>query len=372
MKKIIFLTGTRADFGKLKSLIEITDKSKNFETHIFVTGMHMIPKYGKTIDEIRKGGYKNIFPFYNQSVYEPMEMVLSKTIEGFSYYVQFTNPDLIIVHGDRIEALAGAIVGALNNILVGHVEGGEISGTVDELIRHAISKMSHVHFVSNIKSKKRLIQMGEEPKSVFIIGSPDIDLMFSRKLKSINFVKKYYDINFSDFSIGIFHPVVSEYGQVKNQIANVVEALVQSGENYILIYPNNDLGSNFIFDEYKKLKVNPHFRIFPSLRFEYFLVLLKHAEFIIGNSSCGIREAPYYGTPTINIGTRQKGRSFAKNLLNCRPSKQAILAKIKLAKELKIKPSMRWGDGRSSEHFLKILNSAEIWKIKKQKKFHHL
>ena len=190
IKKIVFLTGTRADFGKLKSLIAITSKNRRFEVHIFVTGMHMNPKYGRTVNEIEKCGYKNIFTYYNHMDYDSMDVVLSKTINGFSSFVKDIRPDLIVVHGDRVETLAGAIVGALNNILTAHIEGGEVSGTIDELIRHSVSKLSHLHFVSNSIAKKRLIQMGELPKSIFEIGSPDIDILLSSKLPSINEVKK--------------------------------------------------------------------------------------------------------------------------------------------------------------------------------------
>ncbi len=166
-KKISFLTGTRADFGKIKSLIEILRLNEQFDVHIFATGMHMEVKYGYTVLEIEKCGYDNIYKYINQINGAAMDITLSKTIEGFANYVHLIKPDLIVVHGDRIEALAGATVGALNNILVAHIEGGELSGTVDELIRHAVSKLSHTHFVANEEAKKRLQQMGEK-KTVYL------------------------------------------------------------------------------------------------------------------------------------------------------------------------------------------------------------
>mgnify|MGYP003536605101 CR=1 FL=1 len=144
MKKIVFLTGTRADFGKLKSLMSISQNSKDFDVHLFVTGMHMNSLYGYTVDEIEKAGFKNIYKYINHDSIEYMDRTLAKTIEGFSQFIKQISPDLIIVHGDRVEALAGAIVGSLNNILVAHIEGGEVSGTIDELIRHSVTKMSHM------------------------------------------------------------------------------------------------------------------------------------------------------------------------------------------------------------------------------------
>ena len=155
MKKILFLSGTRADFGKLKSLIKIVQNSDEFESHVFVTGMHMNSLYGKTVDEIYKSKIENITTFINYDKDEFMDITLANTIVGFSEYIKSLNPDLIVVHGDRVEALAGAISGSINNYLVAHIEGGEVSGTIDELIRHSVSKMSHIHLVANNEAKNR-------------------------------------------------------------------------------------------------------------------------------------------------------------------------------------------------------------------------
>lgn len=370
MKKIIFLSGTRADFGKIKSLIEIISKKKDFQVYIFATGMHMDPKYGRTVDEIIKSGYKNIFMYYNHSDSDSMDIVLAKTIEGFSNYVTDIKPDLIIVHGDRVEVLAGAIVGSLNNILTAHIEGGEVSGTVDELVRHAVSKLSHIHFVSNEAAKNRLIQMGEDPYSIHIIGSPDVDIMLSDKLPKLKFVKKYYEIKYKDYAIATFHPVVTELADIKFQIKNFIDALIESNLNYILIYPNNDKGSEYIFSEYERIIKNKKFRYLPSIRFEYFLVLLKNSKFVIGNSSAGVRETPYYQVPSVNIGTRQNGRSKHESIINCEYRKKDILNAIILAKKLKIrKKYTKFGEGKSDKLFFEVLKKDSIWKTRKQKIF---
>ena len=368
-KKIVFLTGTRADFGKLKSLIEVVIKEPDLEAHIFATGMHMNSKYGKTVDEIRKCGYTNIFSYINHHDFDSMDTILAKTIDGFSGYIKELNPDLIVIHGDRVEALAGAIVGALNNILVAHIEGGEVSGTIDELVRHAVSKMSHVHFVANSTAKNRLIQMGELPQSIFEIGSPDVDVMLSDKLPSIEKVKEYYEIPFDNYSVVMFHPVTTEIDQIIDQAEQLVEALIESNKNYVVVYPNNDMGNDYILRSYKKLSNNECFLIFPSLRFEYFLILLKHAEFIIGNSSAGIREAPYYGIPTINIGTRQNNRSVTKDIINVDYTKSEILKAISLTNNVKLTPINHYGDGKSDILFINELKKESFWKISKQKYF---
>jgi len=370
MKKILFLTGTRADFGKIKSLISILDNHQEFETFVFVTGMHMQKEYGYTLIEIERCNFKNVHAFENHTHETTMDLTLAKTIEGFSSYCKKINPDLIVIHGDRVETLAGAIVGSLNNILVAHIEGGELSGTVDELIRHSVTKLSHIHFVSNHEAAKRLTQMGEMKSSIFTIGSPDIDIMSSDDLPTLEIVKNYYQINFDQYAIVMFHPVTTEAKQMKQYADDFVESLLGFDENFVVIFPNNDFGSKNILEAYHKIAENKRFRIFPSLRFEYFLVLLKNAKFIIGNSSAGIREAPYYGITVINIGTRQQNRTLNTNIINVDYQKENIDNALQSVGSNKIKIVVNdFGDGNSTELFLSSLLTSDIWKINQQKQF---
>jgi UDP-N-acetylglucosamine 2-epimerase (hydrolysing) len=370
MKKILFLTGTRADFGKIKSLIQILERNAGFEVFIFVTGMHLQEKYGYTLLEIERCGFKNIHTFQNYTHETTMDLTLAKTIEGLSLFVKEINPDMIIVHGDRVETLAGAIVGSLNNILVAHVEGGEVSGTVDELIRHSTSKMSQIHFVSNDEAAGRLIQMGEIKSSIFIIGSPDIDIMFSGFLPTLGDVKKYYDINFEEYALVMFHPVTTEAHEMKKYAETFVETLRQDMHNYIVIFPNNDLGSSHILEAYQKLEGNPRFKIFPSLRFEYFLTLLKNCQFVIGNSSAGVREAPYYRVPVINIGTRQQNRVANSDIINIDYKKESIFEALKFVKTNSMQEIKNdFGYGNSAELFLTSLRDHRLWEINHQKQF---
>ncbi|WP_185963877.1 UDP-N-acetylglucosamine 2-epimerase [Flavobacterium restrictum] len=369
-KKILFLTGTRADFGKIKSLIAILEEEQSFLVHVFVTGMHLLHEYGYTLIEIERCNYKNVHTFENHTHESTMDLTLAKTIEGLSQYVKECELDMIVIHGDRVEALAGAIVGSLNNILVAHIEGGEVSGTIDELIRHATSKMSHVHFVANEAAKNRLIQMGELATAVFTIGSPDFDSMLATNLPALNKVKEYYEIEFEKYAIVMFHPVTTEALFMEKYSTDFVNALLYDDHNYIVIFPNNDLGSKTIIAAYEKLKSNSRFRIFPSLRFEYFLTLLKNAQFIIGNSSAGIREAPHYGIPVINIGTRQHNRSSNTAILNVNYSKKSIisvLSTIDLYQALHSNED--YGSGNSAQLFLQTLKASSIWKLNHQKQF---
>ena len=367
-KKLIFVTGTRADWGKLKSLI-LKARDDDFEVYVFITGMHNHKKYGNTYLDVKRVKGVKFHRFNNESDENTMDLTVSKTIEGFSKYVEKINPDLVVVHGDRPEPLACAIVGSFKNILVSHIEGGEVSGTIDELIRHSISKLSHIHFVSNKSAKKRLIQMGENESSVFIIGSPDIDLMFSSNLPDIKDARDKYDIEFKKYSICLFHPVTTEIDFLKDQINCLTKSLIESNKNYIAIYPNNDLGSNLIIEKYKSIS-SDKIKVLPSIRFEYFLTILKNADFIIGNSSAGIREAPYYSVNSINIGSRQNNRDTNKIINNVDFNKKNILKIIdNLEKKQQTKPIKNYGNGNSAELFTEILKLDKIWETSNQKLF---
>jgi len=370
-KKVVFLTGTRADFGKIKSLIQKVEASDNFEAYIFATGMHMLPEYGVTVHEILKCGFKNVYLYNNQAFKLGMDITLANTIYGFSCYVRELNPDLIIVHGDRSEALAGAIVGSFNNISVGHVEGGEISGTIDDLIRHSITKLSHAHFVTNEQARRRLMQMGESADSVFVIGSPEIDFMVSGKLPSLEDAKSRYEVPFDDYGIFIYHPVTTENAQLVENIREVIDAIMESGLNYIVIRPNSDTGTEIITEEYNRFENMANIRVFPSIRFEYFMTFFKYSKFIIGNSSAGVREAPIYGVPTINIGRRQDGRNSYDSIFDVAENKEDILELITYIDEsdLKFEPYSNFGDGKSVERFMNVLNSRMIWELPLQKTF---
>lgn len=371
MKKILFITGTRADYGKMKVLMQKVEASDEFEAYIYVSGMHLIDTLGNTYREVLKDHYHNVQVAYGLTNTRKASYDLGNVICDFTGYALRIKPDLIVVHGDRIDALAGAVVGALNNIRVAHIEGGELSGTVDESLRHAISKLSHVHLVCNEEARRRLIQLGEDKAHIFIIGSPDIDIMVSSKLPTCEDAKKRYEIPYEEYAILMYHPVTTEYQLLGRKIKEVTDAVIRSGKNYIVIYPNNDMGYELILNEYRRLENLPSFRIFPSLRFEYFLTLLRNAEFMIGNSSAGVRETGIYGIPAIDIGTRQSGRylmSRSSNIQHVDESSQQILEAIRKVENYR-QESSRFGNGNSAERFMEILKSESIWKMELQKHF---
>lgn len=371
-RKIAFLTGTRADYGKIKSIIQKLSNSKKFRIYIFATGMHLEEKFGLTYKEIFKD-FKNVKNITiarcsNKVRGLKREITLTKTIKIFSKFIDKINPHLIIVHGDRLEALAGSIVGTFKNYLVAHIEGGEISGTTDEHLRHAISKLSQIHFVANNSAKKLLIQMGENKKNIHVTGSPDLDLMKSKKLPTIEMVKSRYNINFDEYGVAILHPDPINLNDANKDSLVFVRALIESNKNFVIIFPNNDPGNEIILKSYSLLKKNQKVRIFRSMRFEYFITLIKYSSFMIGNSSAGIREAPFFGIPSINIGDRQNLRTKNKTIKNINFNKKKILREINNSK-FKSKLSQEFGNGKSAQRIYNIINQKNFWKLNFQKYF---
>lgn len=370
MRKILFVTGTRADFGKIKSLMRYVENSEDFELHVLVTGMHMMKLYGSTQLEVRKEKYTNIYCTSNQYIGEAMPSVFGNTVSIISRLADEIEPNLIVVHGDRLEALAGATVGALGNRLVCHIEGGELSGTIDDLIRHSVSKLSHIHMVANEEAKFRLIQMGESSESIYVIGSPDLDAMHESKLPPLDKVCEHYGIKHESYAISMFHPVTTEVDKAEQHAKDYFEALDRSGDNFVVIYPNNDLGSAEILLELKKYRSNKKFHVFPSIAFESFLVLLKNSKYIIGNSSAGIREAPFFGLPAVNVGTRQSRRFMSGSIINVSNDSDEIVAAIHDVKKMKATNNNTWfGSGDSLGKFIDAINSNDFWNQEIQKKF---
>jgi len=368
-RHIVFVTGTRADYGKLKSLIAASDEIPNVEVTIFVTGMHLLDRFGQTWVEVQNSGVGQLFPFINQNDEDSMDAILGKTISGFSDFVKARKPDLIVVHGDRVEALACACVGALNNILVAHVEGGELSGTVDGLIRHAITKMSHIHLASNEEAASTLYQLGEARESVFLIGSPDIDVMESEALPNLDEVKAHYGFDFNEYGILLFHPVTTELDQVSSQADEVADGVLASGLPFIVVLPNNDAGSGDIVRSYRRFEGAPSIRVYPSIRFEAFLTLLRNARVIVGNSSAGIREAPHFGVPTVNVGSRQMDRVSSASVIDVAPLSDDISRGVAEALQAPRTRSRRYGAGDSAQRFRSLLESDVIWGTTLQKRF---
>jgi len=365
---ILFVTGTRADFGKLEPLAAIAARA-GFAVTFFVTGMHMMAKYGLTKIEVHRSGAFRVVEYVNQRDGDPQDMILAKTVIGFSDYLQEARPDLVVVHGDRVEALACALVCAMNYVLCAHVEGGEVSGTIDEMFRHCNTKLSAIHLVSSHTAKARVLRLGETADSVEVIGSPELDIHSNPSGVSIDEVRARYEIGVADYGICVFHPVTSEAESMAAQAQSLFGCLVDSGRYFVVILPNNDPGSDGILGVINGLPQD-RFRVLPSMRFNYFSELMRNAQVIVGNSSAGVREAPFLGVPSLDIGTRQSNRADAPSLFKALPDDTAAITLFLHEQWGRRYPRHQsFGSGTAAENFLNLLQSERFWQRPRQKYF---
>jgi UDP-N-acetylglucosamine 2-epimerase (hydrolysing) len=371
-RRVWFLTGTRADFGKLKPLIFAAAATEGVDVTVLATGMHLLDRYGRTVIEVRRLPPPiEVLELPNQVEGATLDEVLATTVEVLGRAVRRDPPDLLVVHGDRVEALAGASVGSLCGVPVAHVEGGERSGTVDGTLRHAISKLSHLHLVANDEAARRVLQLGEDPAAVRIIGSPDIDVMLSDDLPGIHEVRAAYEIAFDRYAVVLFHAVAGESAeQAGDQADALLDALAEVELDAVVIYPNNDPGSRAILDAYERRREDPRLAIFPSIRFEAFLTLMHHAVVVVGNSSAGIREAPVYGVPSINIGTRQRDRFHHPTIRSCAGDRRAIVEALREAMaQGHSAASDHFGAGEAGQRFAQLLAEPATWSLELEKRF---
>ena len=367
-KKLLFVTGTRADFGKLEPLARAAQQA-GFEISFFITGMHMMKRYGETRLEVKRFSGAEFFEFVNQREGDALEFILSKTILGFSDFVHEHRPDLVVIHGDRVEALAASIVCAMRYIPSAHIEGGEVSGTIDESIRHCNTKLCATHFVSSEAARQRVLALGEAPDQVYNIGSPELDTHAKPSGVTIQEVKDRYAIPFDDYGIVIFHPVTSEQDTIGEQAKALFGALESSGKCFVVIAPNNDPGTDEIFAVIEALP-KARFRLIPSMRFNYFSELMKNASAMIGNSSAGVREAPFLGLPSLDVGTRQNNRAQADSIVTVSALETQIISSfLQLSWSARYPSDGMFGTGAASGEFVQVLQQNSFWKLADQKIF---
>ena len=368
-KTLLFVTGTRADFGKMEPLA-IAARDAGHDVHFWVTGMHMMERYGLTRVEVSRTKGVGVHEFVNQQEGDPQDQILAKTVMGFSAFVADMKPDLVVIHGDRIEALACALVAATNYIRSAHIEGGEVSGTIDEIFRHCNSKLASHHLVSSQDAKTRVMKMGEPEGAIHVIGSPELDFHSAPSGVTIDEVRERYELPSGEFGIVVFHPVTSEADTMGQQARDLFGALDASGKPFVVIAPNNDPGSGDIFKVLNGLS-RERFRILPSMRFGHFSELMKNAACMIGNSSAGVREAPFLGTPSLDVGTRQTNRAQAPSLHSVAADDSAAIDAF-LSNEWgkRYERHDAFGRGDAAARFADIVSGATFWEGGLQKRFH--
>lgn len=368
-KRILFLTGTRADYGKIEPVARACQEA-GFRISFFITGMHMLGAYGMTNFEVRRFANASFHEFVNQKAGDPHDLVLSKTILGLSDWLRENHHDLVFIHGDRVEALAGALVCATNAIRSAHIEGGEVSGTIDEVYRHCCTKLCTHHFVSSEAAARRIVSLGEPPDRVHVVGSPELDTHASHTTISLDEVRAYYEIPFAEYGVAVFHPVTSEAATMGRQADGLFSALDQSGRPFVVILPNNDPGSEAIVERIDRLP-RERFRILKSMRFAYFSRLLRDAAVLVGNSSAGVREAPFLGVASLDLGTRQFKRAQSGSITHAAAEDSAAIADF-LARcwGQRFTPDLSFGDGGAARQIAGVLARERFWSTPLQKSFH--
>ena len=334
--KICVVTGTRAEYGLLRNLLLKLRDTENVKLDLVVTGSHLSDQFGNTQEEIVKDGFDDYIriaiPLEDDSK-EGMAVSTGIAVQKFAELFRGYKPDIIIVLGDRFEILAAVIAAHIIGISVAHIAGGDVTeGAVDDAIRHCITKMSQLHFPGCEQSAKRIVQMGEEPDRVFNVGEPGVENCLNLKLMSRNELSENlnFAINCHDYSVVTFHPVTMENNTAIEQVYQLIYAMDdQKGMFYIITMANADAGGRVINEIWQKEgKKRENWLVVPSLGVLRYLSAVKYAKLVIGNSSSGVIEVPALGTPTINIGDRQKGRMMAESVIQCDPAQDQITLAI--------------------------------------------
>ncbi len=383
LHKVCVITGTRADYGLLRGLLFRLKSNDRIELDLLVTGSHLSKAFGNTQQEIVKDGFdvfsKLSIPIEDDTK-QGMANAVGIAICKFSEYFYNNKPELVVVLGDRYEILAAVISASLSGIPVAHISGGDVTeGAVDDAIRHSITKMSQLHFPGCEQSRRRIIQMGEQPATVFNVGEPGVENCLKTSFMNREELAKSVSFNgvMSDYSIVTFHPVTMESNTGVDQVKELMEAMnAFSDMSYIITMANADAGGRSInslwIEEGKKHK---NWLVVSSLGVRRYLSAMRYARLVVGNSSSGIVEAPSMGIPTVNIGDRQKGRMMADSVITCEPNRLSIEEAFRraLTEEFRSKAQnvkSPFGDGMTSKRIedtiMMYLDSADKDNLKKK------
>ena len=372
MKKILVVTGTRAEYGLLYWTMKEIQKDKDLRLQLIVTGSHLSEEYGYTVEQIKKDGFKIdeeidmiIDSNKKSAIVKSMGLEMIQMAQAFDRL----KPDILLILGDRYETFVAATCAMMMNVPIAHMNGGESTeGVIDEQIRHAITKMAHIHFAGAEYYKKRIIKMGEEPWRVHNVGQAGIENI--RRLRLLTKTELEYELGFK-FDKRIFlityHPVTLGVQDIEDQMENLLKSISKFDAKYIFTYPNADYGNKIIIDKINEFRHNhDNVYVFHSLGQVKYLSLMKYADVMIGNSSSGIIESPSFKLPVVNIGDRQKGRLRNKNIIDVGNNEIEIIEGIN--KALYNKQFINslndlenvYGDGTTSEKVVKILKTIEI------------
>lgn len=383
MKKICFVTGSRADYGLLSHLIKLVEKDRNLKLQVIVTGSHLSKKFGNTMTEIENDKIKIDKKIDILSKNDnPIDILknTSSAIEKISLAINQLKPELVILLGDRYEIFSAAISANFMRIPIVHFHGGEVTeGAIDESIRHSISKMSSLHLVSNLLHKKRLIQLGENKMNIHNVGALGIDVIKNTKLVSKEILERKLKIRFQKKIIVItFHPVTLENNTSEKQINEIFKSFKNIKDTtYVFTVPNADMYGNIIIKLIKIFcKKYKNAFCYKSLGKTNFYSLINISNLFMGNSSSGIIEVPYFKKPIINIGDRQKGRLQSKTIINCKPESKAIIRAIKLSQSKEYNSLLRKSSNPYEKKSTALMSlkfiKEKINKLSVKKKFYDI
>jgi len=372
-RKICVITGTRAEYGLLKPIISKIHQDPSLFLQLVVTGTHLLPEYGQTVNLIIEDGFEingRVPIVMSGDSTEILPHSIGHGIIGFSEVFEILNPDIILVLGDRYEIFAAAVAASYSGRVLAHIHGGDkLRGGFDEYSRHAITKISHIHFPATKKSAERIIKLGENPENIYISGSPSIETIRSIKFMGKKEICAKLALNDrKGILLFVLHPISTSPDSAAREIRTVLDSVKDLDFQIVLIYPNVDPGSRQIIEaiEDYRLKYPEKIRVFKNLSHKDYLNVMKNADLMIGNSSSGIIESSAFKIPVINIGHRQEGRECGNNVVNVDYSKEEILEAIDkclhdpvFIKELK-ECENPYGDGNTSEIICNVLKNLEI------------
>ena len=363
LRKVLYVTGTRADYGLMHETLKSLNEDENIHLDIVATGMHLMDEFGYSVDEIKKDNFN--LHIINQTFKKDDEASMSgfigKLTIDLTDLMSELKPDVVLLLGDRGEMLSGAIVASYLQIPIAHIHGGDVSSTVDDSTRHAITKLSNIHFAATEKSASRIRQMGENPDNIFVVGAPGLDSIIKCKDNiDENYLKDKYDIT-KDFAIVLQHPVSLEIDDSSFQIQQTLDALISTDYQIILIYPNADAGGRSMIEKINEYDVDAY----KNIPHDDFIGLLSLASVLVGNSSSGIIESSLFKLPVINLGTRQQGREKAENVIDVDYNRDEILSALKFIESEDYKKQLEscinpYGDGKACERICKILKEIEL------------
>ena len=372
MKKIVILTATRAEYGLLRPLMIKLNKEPEFDLHIAVTGMHLSPEFGMTINEIKTDGLaidKKIEILLSSDTSIALSKSMGLALISFSEYFEECKPDALIVLGDRFETLAVCCAAMNARIPIIHLYGGEATeGLIDEAVRHSITKMSYLHFASTESYRRRIIQMGEAPERVFCVGAMGVENALHTELMSLEELEESIGIKLgARFAVGTFHPVTLEKNTAEEQARELLEAIGRHPDiTFLFTKANADTDGrviNSLLQEYAEKHEN--LSLLDSLGMRRYLSALNYARFVIGNSSSGLMEAPSFHIPTVDIGDRQKGRIAGSTVIHCESDANEINKAINIAEDKAFRQSIKaavnpYGDGNTSDTIISVIRDYLI------------